>query len=152
MGKGYSKQKKNRFAKRLGIVILIIFMIFFIGCVTLITSTILPNTDMISQPETIYEISARSLHAEYETNEIAADQLYKDKTLRVKGILVDIGKDILDSPYVTLKTDGFWNIQCMLSRTEINKAANLRPGQQITVQGRNEGKLLSIILRKCIIL
>jgi hypothetical protein len=100
--------------------------------------------------EAALPITARDLFRAYETNAIAADQQYKGKLLEVSGTVDSIGKDILDSPYVTLSTDAYiFSVQCMLTRSDTSAAARLTPGRSITVIGRNAGKLGNIILRDC---
>ena len=47
-------------------------------------------------------VSATQIVNEYDNNEIAADSRYKDKYVRISGVANDIGKDILDSMYVTI--------------------------------------------------
>lgn len=99
------------------------------------------------------KITATQLYAAYDQNAIAADAAYKDKTLEVSGTIGTIGKDILDDMYVALNTSNIiGSVQCMLKDSEFSKAVNLREGQQITVVGRNSGKLVNIILRDCTIL
>ena len=98
------------------------------------------------------KVTARDLFAEYEANEIAADEKYKKKVLEVSGTIEDIGKDILDSMYVSLKTAAiFGSVQCMLEDSEQSKASTLQKGASIVVEGRNDGKLGNVILRDCVI-
>ena len=101
--------------------------------------------------EEVITISAQELYTKYEANEIQADDLYKNKLLEVSGSVDSIGKDILDNPYVTLKTDAMLgNIQCMLADSEKAKASGLSKGQSISITGRNTGKtILSVLLRDC---
>jgi len=108
-----------------------------------------------SQPvvqEAAIKITASDLYAQYEANEIAADELYKNKILEVSGVIEAIGKDITDSMYVALKTDNIIGlVQCMLADSEKLKAANLVKGNAIVVTGKNSGKLMYVILRNCTI-
>jgi len=93
------------------------------------------------------KITAVQLFAEYDANEIAADQKYEDKTLEVSGVILRIGKDILDDPFVTLAGNSVWGVQCMF--TNDNQVVNLSPGQSITVRGTCDGSLVNVILRRC---
>ena len=98
-------------------------------------------------------ISASKLFAAYEENAIKADEMYKDKILEVSGISGNISKDITDTMYVTLKTDNLLgSIQCYLPENEKDKAMSLKPDKQITVRGRNSGKLINILLKDCVII
>lgn len=104
-----------------------------------------------AQKETAIKVTASELYAKYEANEIQADNLYKDKLLEVSGTISNIGKDILDSPYVALKTNNmFGSVQCMLADSQKDKATNLSKGQSVTLTGRNSGKTITnVLLRDC---
>ena len=111
------------------------------------TNNIEPKTQ-----EPIIKISAINLYEEYKENEVRADELYKDKQLEVFGIIGNIGKDILDDMYVTLQTDNYFSgVQGMIKESEKNKVINLQKGQEITLECKNSGKLINVILRDCII-
>lgn len=103
------------------------------------------------QKETTIKVTASDLYAKYEANEIQADNLYKDKLLEVSGITSSIGKDILDSPYIALKTNNmFGSVQCMLADSQKDKATSLSKGQSVTLTGRNSGKTITnVLLRDC---
>jgi len=83
-------------------------------------------------------------------NTVAADEKYKGKTIEVSGTISSIGKDILDTMYVSLKTgDIIGSVQCMLEDSELEKAASLTQGQQITLTGEKPDYLMNVILRNC---
>jgi hypothetical protein len=48
------------------------------------------------------EVSARKLFADYQANEIAADETYNGKVLKVSGTIRDIGNDLLDNAYISI--------------------------------------------------
>src|ERR1700722_11232656 len=52
-------------------------------------------------------LSADELYSAYKENEVSADTSYKGKIVIISGIIRDIGKDILDSPYVIVGGEGF---------------------------------------------
>lgn len=94
-----------------------------------------------------YEISARELYSAYEQNEVAADNKYKGKKLAVNGVIKDIGNDILDDSYITLKTGNLMgDVQCYLSKKEV---AKLSKGQLITVIGKCTGLFGNVGLKNC---
>src|SRR5262249_35052047 len=65
-----------------------------------------------SEPAPI-SVSASTLFSDYDANEVAADEKYKDKILLVNGTVDDIKKDIMDTMYVTLKTSNpILSVQC----------------------------------------
>lgn len=104
----------------------------------------------IPKEEVALKITAKELCAKYVANEINADELYKGKLLEVTGSIERIGKDILDNPYITLKTnDPFRSIHCSLSDAENGKASQVTKGQSITIQGINTGLLMDVNLKDC---
>ena len=106
-------------------------------------------------PTPAYTLSAAQLYSEYEANEVAADQKYEGKILRVQGTVAEIGKDVFfdTPPYVTLGVvGGFdWYLGVMCFFNEENEVAQLSKGDTITVQGRYEGYLLGVSLEGCYI-
>lgn len=98
------------------------------------------------------EINARQLYSEYEANGVLADKNYKDKALKVTGIVDNIDKDIMDQIYVTLNGDEYvGDIQCFFSEEYLDQAAELKKGQKITVTGVCEGKMMNVVLKGCTI-
>jgi hypothetical protein len=100
------------------------------------------NSNEIKYTDPAIKISVKALIGKYNENTIAADELYKGKTLQVKGTIGDIGKDILNKPYITIsQSDDVDNyIQCFIAETELQKATQLKKGQQITIEGKCSGK------------
>lgn len=71
--------------------------------------------------------------------------------LVVTGLVDSIGKDLFDTPYVTLnsgETISFPSVQCMGSRNS-NEFAALRKGQQVNIVGVCSGKFGNILLNPC---
>jgi hypothetical protein len=102
-------------------------------------------------PKTGTPVTARELIADYKANEVSADNAWKGRALLVTGLVDTIGKDILDTPYVTLssgETTSFPSVQCTSSRGS-NEFAGLRKGQQIRVIGICKGKFGNILLDSC---
>jgi len=100
--------------------------------------------------EAVIKVNAIELFAEYKANEIQADYKYKNKLLEVSGNINNIGKDILDNPYISLKTNDFiWSVQCMLIDSESQKASRLKKGDSISLEGENQWKLGNILLYNC---
>jgi len=105
-----------------------------------------PKTAFDFDPE-----AANDVYQYYQANEVRADNDYKGKWALVTGHVDKIGKDILNHPYVTFASEhSIFSIQCMFSNsTEIQKLADLSPGQEISIAGECEGKLGEVIFRKC---
>jgi hypothetical protein len=96
-------------------------------------------------------VEASDLQSEYDANEVAADQKYKGKILAVTGTVDSIGKDIVDTPYVTLKTAKLIaTVQCMFTERDADDLATIQKGDKVVVKGKCDGKLVNVILRGCI--
>lgn len=95
-------------------------------------------------------VTASQLFADYEANEIAADEKYKGKVIVVSGTIDNIGKDILDTMYVTLDSGKpLFNVQCFFSDKHKSQLSNVAKGQQVMVKGKCDGKFGNILLRGC---
>lgn len=100
--------------------------------------------------EEVIEISARDLFAAYEENEVAADQKYKGKKLKVTGTIKDFGTNILDDSYITLETEEYFlSIQCYFKESELDKVTNLSKGQTITLIGVCDGMSMNVVIENC---
>lgn len=106
-----------------------------------------------SQPsQEIIKISALKLSEEYKANEIAADTKYKGNTVEVTGVVENIGKDIIDAPYIALKSYEYAivdKVQCYFSKADEAQLATVVKDRQITLQGEVSGKMGNIIFRGC---
>lgn len=95
-------------------------------------------------------IAATALYADYNSNEVAADQKFKGKTLLVKGTIEDIGKDLLNTMYVTLAGNGMLaNVQCFFGPAHETQIAGLRKGMTVSIVGRCDGKMMNVLMRGC---
>jgi hypothetical protein len=98
-------------------------------------------------------VSPSALYSAYDKNELSADNQYKNKVVQLTGIIDTIGKDIMGTPYVTLKTnDPIGTIQCMLSdNASITQASAMSPGQTVTMQGTVSSKgITNVGVNDCI--
>ena len=97
-------------------------------------------------------VTAVTLSKEYTANEVAADQKYKGKMVEVSGVVDSIGKDIGNTPYITLKGDPknvLANIQCMFGKEYQDRLAKISKGQQLSVIGTVSGKMINVLLQDC---
>ena len=95
----------------------------------------------------VIEIQPRQLFAEYESNEIAADNKFKGKYVKLTGRIDDIGKDILDNMYLTLAASDFFGIQVFFNDEDSGAVANLSKGSRVTVVCRVEGLMANVLCR-----
>lgn len=90
--------------------------------------------------------------ATYAENEIKGDGALKGKWFKVSGPVDSIAKDILGTPYVTLKTSDpgqFRQVQCMFAEKDAGALAALRPGQRLVVFGKCDGLMMNVLMREC---
>jgi len=96
------------------------------------------------------EISAKELYRAYDSNQVLADENYKGKKLGITGVVSDIGKDILENPYVTLSADYLDNVNCYFDDDNIKIISKLRKGQKITIIGNCSGRTLTdVVIQDC---
>ncbi|NBS70293.1 hypothetical protein EBT31_15485 [bacterium] len=75
----------------------------------------------------------KKLYSDYRASGISADNTYKRKLVEVSGTVDNIGKDILDKPYISLKTgDIIGSVQCMSDDAVIAEASALAEGTKVT--------------------
>lgn len=105
------------------------------------------------EPEPKYiEVTAKDLLAAYDENTVAADNTYKGQLLKVTGTVGTIGKDILDTAYVTL-TNGdpyaLISVQCYFAKDNLDDVATLKEGDTVTITGKCDGSTLNVSLKQC---
>ena len=89
------------------------------------------------------EIGAVKLWRAYDANEVAADAIYKGKTLRVTGRVASIDKDFLDNIVVRLRgPNSFASTIASVSKGQAAKAAALKKGQTITIDCVGGGRVI----------
>ncbi len=89
-------------------------------------------------------MSASELFSEYDQNEVAADEKYKNKTIAVTGTIDDIGKDIMDDPYLSLGIGYLQSVNCYFSDENKSIISKVSKGEKITIIGVCKGKTLNI--------
>jgi hypothetical protein len=110
-----------------------------------------PNSSPKSDLEApVISIDADALYAAYHANEVSADARYKGRIVIVTGAIREIGKDILDSPYVVVGGSGFLDgVQCIFSRGDDSPVGDVSKGQRVNIRGRVSGKMGNVLLREC---
>lgn len=112
-------------------------------------ATTAPAAEVVAaQQADALQVDARMLYAAYDANEVAADQQFKGKRLRVTGTVEAIDSGIGDEPVVRLSAGSFQSVhvQGLAAAT----AASLAKGQQITVVCTGDGEVIgSPMLEDC---
>ncbi|MFA5048818.1 MAG: hypothetical protein WC516_07365 [Patescibacteria group bacterium] len=95
-------------------------------------------------------VTPAKIVADYEANGVAADEMYKGKTVEMSGTIKDINKDIMNTPYITLESGNVvWSVQCMFEKSNTEKLVSLSQNQKITVTGVVSGKLGNVLVKEC---
>jgi hypothetical protein len=116
-----------------------------------------PSTPFLNEPQaarvTIERVAGSTLIGAYEQNEVAADQMYKGRKLLVQGRIGKIGKDVIDTPYLTLdeEENGFRGVQAFFSKSDIPELAQLRKGQIVEVVGTCDGLMMDVLLQHSVL-
>jgi hypothetical protein len=118
---------------KLLVILLVLITLFSVGCFK-------------SQ---VIAVSSNRLYADYRADATAADQIYKDKTLQVTGIISSLGVDTTGSPYILFENIcdfGFCGVQCILSSSYASYFTSLAAGQTATIEGKCQGYYSSVVL------
>ncbi|MDQ0592726.1 hypothetical protein QFZ37_001095 [Chryseobacterium ginsenosidimutans] len=101
-------------------------------------------------PKVNIEITTSELYRAYEANEVSADEHYKGEKMAVTGIVGNIGKDILDNPYISLKVDYFQFVNCYFSDKNNKIISQISKGQKVTIIGECAGLTLTdVVVQDC---
>ena len=108
------------------------------------------NPDNPLIPKVDMEVTASELYRAYEANEVSADQQYKGKRLLITGVVENIGKDVMDNPYVALKIDFLKGVNCYFDDENNKVLSQLSKGQKIQIIGTCAGLTLTdVVVRDC---
>jgi TonB family protein len=109
------------------------------------------GSDAIPPARPALKVSALTLFMDYHTNEVAADNVYRNRRLAVRGMVVEIRKDIFDKAILELATTNeFEHVSAYLAPSEQAKAASLRKYTLVTVLCEGSGMIVgSPMLKDC---
>ena len=94
-------------------------------------------------------VSAPDLVKAFQENETAANTTYLDKSVEIKGEIVEAKPDQSGLTMLTLKSnDAMAGVLCTLKSTD----TTLKAGQTITVKGICTGFLSDVVLKEAIII
>lgn len=96
-----------------------------------------------------FTMTPSDLLADYENDEAAADAAYLDKVIAVQGTVAAVN-ELEKGASLSLETGSeLSTIMCEFeSKDAIN---NIQPGQQVKVKGFCTGKLMDVVLVRCVI-
>jgi hypothetical protein len=82
---------------------------------------------------------------EYERSENDADDKYKEKVILVTGVVKEVYRGFLYTPYVDLEA----GVRCSFSDEEDADLLGLVTGQTVSMKGRGDRLLFGVELRGC---
>ncbi|MDE8345329.1 MAG: hypothetical protein POH28_04010 [Acidocella sp.] len=100
----------------------------------------------------ILAVTARAYFADYQSNQIAADQKYQNKAIAISGTIDSVNNDQLNGPYVSFTVDGLGNwVYAYLDPSAMSEAASYNAGQTVTLFCVSAGILVEIPqLKQCV--
>ena len=96
-------------------------------------------------------IEAMALVKEFITDETAANRLYNDKVVSVKGTVLKIENNGDTRDIVLGNETSPQGVICEFQAKHKKEADEIRPGQQIIVKGICTGMLLDVVLVRCVL-
>lgn len=127
---------------------LVLFLCLIIGVGLLYLST----PEKVENKSTDMSIASEALYQAYEADEATSNQQYIDKIIQVKGRVAERLEDENGAPVVILRPpNAMAGVLCTLVEEERAAVQELQIGQQITIKGQCTGKLMDVVLNKCII-
>jgi len=150
-----TQKPKKKFYKRWWFWVIVVIVIFIIigssGSKNTTNNTGSNQSQNNVQATPAIKVSASELYADYKANQVAADTKYKGKTVEVTGTINNIGKDILDTPYVALNAGDILSVvQCMFDKSDSAQLATLAKDTRITLTGKVKGEvIMNVLLDNC---
>lgn len=96
------------------------------------------------------QVKGSKLVADYEANELRAEQTYDGKLYLIEIRIDNIGKDILGSPYISYRGSGFAGVNLYFDKEHAPTIARMNKGSIVKVKCVIGGKTLgSVIGRDC---
>jgi predicted small secreted protein len=99
----------------------------------------------ILEKEPDFRVTATEIVADYTISESAGDDKYKGKVIVVTGVISEIYRGFLYTPYVELEA----GVRCSFSDNEDAVMLALSAGQTVSMKGQGDRLLFGVELRGC---
>lgn len=151
-----NKPKEKKFYKQWWFWVIVVLTLLLLASASDTDKSTAPMTS--DTPETVSEappeayIDAYDIIKDYVDNTVVADSKYRDKTLEIQGTVADIGKDLIDTPFLTIKGSKFTfeAMRCNFSKDDEVLLASVVKNQHIVIRGLVMGeKLGMVIIQNC---
>jgi len=94
--------------------------------------------------------SARDIVLLFKSNEVRAEDDFRNRWCVVRGTIDSIGYDVLRTPYITLDAgDTLFQVQCMFSKSDAQVLHDLKKGDTVAVYARYMGKMGNVLFDQC---
>jgi hypothetical protein len=111
------------------------------------------------EPEVVQpamELTVDEVISAYETEGTAADPRFANKILRISGTVDKVEvKAVMDIYSISLvgssENSLRQRVRCVFSREHVSELQQLVAGQEVTVQGKYDGSIISISMRDCVL-
>jgi hypothetical protein len=104
----------------------------------------------------LIEVGIEGLYSAFTADREATDARYRNKMLRVTGLLYrTVINENLDVAYIILtsaKKYGEWKVSCTFNKDHEGELRQLTAEQMVTVQGNYDGYRVNVQMRDCILL
>ena len=92
-----------------------------------------------------FRVTAAQIVADYTESESAAEDMYKGKVIVVTGVISEVYRGFLYTPYVELEA----GVRCSFSDNEDPVMITLTKGQTVSMKGQGDRLLFGVELRGC---
>ena len=99
----------------------------------------------ILEQEPDFRVTAAQIVADYTESESAAEDMYKGKVIVVTGVISEVYRGFLYTPYVELEA----GVRCSFSDNEDPVMITLVKGQTVSMKGQGDRLLFGVELRGC---
>lgn len=99
----------------------------------------------ILEKEPDFRVTAAQIVADYNESESVADDRYKGKVIVVTGVISEVYRGFLYTPYVELEA----GVRCSFSDNEDPVMLTLATGQTVSMKGQGDRLLFGVELRGC---
>ena len=120
--------------------VLLVLLMVLAACAT---ETGIAKEILDQEPE--FRVTAAEIVAEYAASESVADDKYQGKVIVVTGVVSEIYRGFLYTPYVDLEA----GVRCSFSDNEDEVMLALVEGQTISMKGQGDRLLFGVELRGC---
>ena len=109
-----------------------------------------PHQDM-ERAEADMAIQASELYDAFEQDENAANERYLDKVVQVKGKVKSVSKADDGSVSLTLESGSdMFGVICEFDKLTEHAETTFETGQEVTLKGICTGKLMDVVLVRCV--